>query len=87
MTRRWLGYFGLLPWLTSTKAHAAGDELLENILDFHFAWDKFVRTYFGCPPSALTSAECQQALGKLDRKLYEKVRAKAKTLFDFGEKK
>lgn len=59
------------------------DEFSSSVLEFHGAWDRFVRVYLGCPADAVTADACKPSLGILNRALYEKARGKARQVFDF----
>ncbi len=68
---------------------SATDELAYRFAEFDHTYEPVVRAYFGCPPDGFIAdprTECKPALGKLDRRGWEKAREAAKRLFDLGEK-
>lgn len=63
------------------------EDLTLDIAQFHEHWDTFVRAYFGCPKTAVSTEECNPHLSTFDYKAYLASRKAAKKLFSLEEKK
>ncbi len=58
------------------------DEFEGRILDFHRAWDEFMRAYFGCSKDAGNLGDCDASKRRLDYGLFLKAAKRGRKLFD-----
>ena len=68
----------------SSVLSSAADELSAfdlRVGDFHLHWDKFLRTYLGCPKGAHEVTDCDRAVGHLDYVEFFAARKAARKLF------
>lgn len=77
------------------SAQTFAPEFHEKLVKFHKHYDKFLRTYMGCPAvnredaikEGLKFVECDRALGGYDQKEFQGARLAAMDLFELEEKK
>jgi flagellar biosynthesis regulator FlbT len=66
---------------------ALDTQLTADIANFHTHWDKFVRTYLGCPKDAVAVEDCTPVTGVIDYAEWKAARKAAKKLFGLEERK
>jgi hypothetical protein len=77
------------------SAQTFAPEFHDKLVKFHKHYDKFLRTYMGCPlinkedmvKEGVTFVECDRALGGYDMKEFKAAREGAMDLFELEEKK
>lgn len=71
------------------------DDMRARLLAFHKPYDKFLRSFIGCPAitpekmkaDSMELVECEASLSVMDFKSFERAREAAKKLFDLAEPK
>lgn len=76
---------GLLLFLAPLDAEAP-DEFGMKLARFHEHYDKFVRTFLGCPKDAGHVEECKPNLGTFDFREFRFAKEGAMPLFDLERK-
>ena len=56
----------------------------EHLVEFHAHYNKFVRTYLGCPKKAVDVEQCNRSQGSIDYVEFHKARQAAIKLFQLG---
>ncbi len=76
-----------LAFCLSAKRPATADFTSTDLARFHFHYDAFFRSYFGCPSEALRLIDCRPVEGMTNYAAWKQARELAKTVFALEEKK
>jgi hypothetical protein len=64
----------------------SADDFPEKAVRFHEHWNRFFRSYLGCPKDATDASECNPKLGTFDYAEFNKAAKEARALFALEQK-